>query len=59
MIFQNSMGPKIQGVTIPNGTIQGNSYPTCKSWDLKVIKGLEQTSPAKPIFFFIVEAKAC
>ncbi len=25
-----------------SGTTQGNSYLTCKSWDLKVIGGLEQ-----------------
>jgi hypothetical protein len=27
MIFQSSMGPKYQGVTVPNGTTQGKSYP--------------------------------
>ncbi len=27
MIFQNLMGPKNQGVTIPSGTTQENSYP--------------------------------
>jgi len=26
MIFQNSMGLKNQGVTIPSGTTQGNFY---------------------------------
>jgi len=26
MIFQSLMGLKIQGVTIPSGTTQGNSY---------------------------------
>jgi hypothetical protein len=25
MIFQSSMGPKNQGVTLPSGTTQGNS----------------------------------
>jgi len=27
MIFQSLMGPRTQGVTIPNGTTQENSYP--------------------------------
>jgi hypothetical protein len=27
MIFQSSMGLKNQGVMVPNGTTQGNSYP--------------------------------
>jgi hypothetical protein len=31
---------------------------TCKSWDLKVIRGLEQASPTKVIFLFITETKA-
>ncbi len=26
MIFQSSMGSKSQGLTIPSGTTQGNSY---------------------------------
>jgi hypothetical protein len=33
--------------------------PTCKSWDLKLIGGLEQTSFAKVILLCIAEAKAC
>jgi hypothetical protein len=28
MIFQSLMDPRNQGVTIPNGTTQGNFYPT-------------------------------
>jgi len=27
MIFQSLMGPNNQGVTVPSGTTQGNSYP--------------------------------
>jgi hypothetical protein len=31
MVFQSSMGSRNQGVTVPNGTTQGNFYPipTC------------------------------
>jgi hypothetical protein len=28
MIFQSSMGPRNQGVMVPNGTTQGSFYPT-------------------------------
>jgi hypothetical protein len=31
---------------------------TCKSWDLIIIGGLEQTSLANTIFLFITKAKA-
>jgi hypothetical protein len=27
MSFQSSMGPKNQGMMVPSGTTQGNSYP--------------------------------
>ncbi len=33
--------------------------PTCKSWDLMVMRGLEQTSLANTIFLFIAKVKAC
>jgi len=32
---------------------------TCKSWDLIIMGGLEQASPTKSIFFFIIEVKTC
>jgi hypothetical protein len=34
MIFQSWMGPKNQGVTIPNGTTQENSYPKLDSFKI-------------------------
>jgi len=29
MIYLSLMGPRNQGVTVPNGTTQGNFTPTC------------------------------
>jgi hypothetical protein len=36
MIFQNSMGPKNQGVMVPGGTTQGNFYLPCY-WNFHLI----------------------
>jgi hypothetical protein len=43
MIFQSLMGLKNQGVMVPSGTTQGNSYPTLLSFNQCTMKTLHPT----------------